>query len=55
MAKAGKKAPFGGYQISFKGCLDTLEAVMGDKPLAPSALPKKLWGYVKTKKLASKS
>ncbi len=55
MTKAGKKAPFGGYQVSFKGCLDTLEAVMGDKPMAPSEMTKKLWAYVKSRKLAGKA
>lgn len=49
MAKA-----FGGYSICFKGCTDTVEKVFGDKPLAPSEMTKKLWVYVKGKKLAGK-
>jgi hypothetical protein len=53
MAKA-KKAPFGGYSISFKGCSDTLEAVMGSTPIGPSEMTKKIWAYVKRKRLAKK-
>ncbi len=49
MAK-GKKA-FGGYAINFKGCHDTMTAVFGDKPIGPSEMTKKLWAYVKRKKL----
>jgi hypothetical protein len=52
MAK-GKKA-FGGYAINFKGCHDTMAAVFGDKPIGPSEMTKKLWVYVKRKKLAGK-
>jgi hypothetical protein len=53
MAK-GKKAAFGGYSISFKGAKDTLEAVFGSSPIGPSDMTKKLWAYVKRKKLAGK-
>jgi hypothetical protein len=53
MAKAGKKA-FGGYSINFKGCTDTMTSVFGDKPIGPSEMTKKLWAYVKRKKLAGK-
>jgi hypothetical protein len=53
MAKAAKKA-FGGYSISFKGCSDTLMSVFGDKPIGPSEMTKKLWAYVKRRKLAGK-
>lgn len=53
MAKA-KKPAFGGYSISFKGCTDTMEAVFGSAPIGPSEMTKKLWGYVKRKKLAKK-
>ena len=52
MAKA-KKA-FGGYSISFKGAQDTLESVFGSAPIGPSDMTKKLWAYVKRKKLAGK-
>ena len=53
MAK-GKKVAFGGYSIDFKGCHDTLMSVFGDKPIGPSEMTKKLWAYVKKKKLAGK-
>ena len=47
-----KKGAFGGYKVNFSGRQDTLEYVFGKRPLAPSAMTKKLWDYVKTKKLA---
>jgi hypothetical protein len=52
MAKS-KKA-FGGYSISFKGAKDSLESVFGSAPIGPSDMTKKLWAYVKRKKLAGK-
>ena len=48
------KKAFGGYAISFKGCDDSVESVFGSKPVAPSEMTKKLWAYVKSKKLAGK-
>jgi hypothetical protein len=51
---AKKKAAFGGYAINFKGCSDTMESVMGSAPIGPSEMTKKLWAYVKRKKLARK-
>ena len=52
MAK-GRKA-FGGYAISFKGCKDSMEKVFGGVAIGPSVMTKKLWAYVKRKKLAGK-
>ncbi|MEM7825186.1 MAG: hypothetical protein QXO27_04405 [Candidatus Aenigmatarchaeota archaeon] len=52
MAK-GKKA-FGGYSICFTGRKETMEQVFGKAPLAPSEMTKKLWKFVKDKKLAKK-
>ena len=49
-----KKAPFGGYAVSFKGCQDTLESVFGSAPMPPSGMTKRLWEYVKRRRLASK-
>jgi len=49
----GKK-PFGGYSISFRGRKETVEQVFGSAPLAPSAMTKKLWVFIKGKRLASK-
>ncbi len=54
MATAKKKAAFGGYTISFKGCTDTIEKVFGSAPIAPSQMTKKIWEYVKKNKLSSK-
>ena len=48
------KKPFGGYSISFKGRKETLEQVFGKAPLAPSAMTKKLWSFVKSRRLAGK-
>ncbi len=53
MAK-DKKAAFGGYSINFSGCDDTVTTVFGEKPIPPSEMTKKLWAYVKRKKLAAK-
>jgi chromatin remodeling complex protein RSC6 len=50
---AAKKA-FGGYSISFKGCTDSLEQIMGSTPIGPSEMTKKIWSYVKRKKLGKK-
>lgn len=49
-----KKKAFGGYSISFKGVKDSMEKVFGSSPLAPSEMTKKLWTFVKKKKLARK-
>ena len=53
MAKA-KKAAFGGYSINFKGAKDTMESVFGSTPIGPSDMTKKIWAYVKRKKLGAK-
>ena len=52
--KKGKKKAFGGYSISFAGQKATLEKVFGKSRLAPSQMTKKLWVYIKKKKLAKK-
>ncbi|VVB67039.1 Uncharacterised protein [Candidatus Norongarragalina meridionalis] len=46
------RKPFGGYTISFKGCDDTLQEVFGSSPITPSEMTKKIWAYVKRKKIA---
>jgi hypothetical protein len=48
------KKAFGGYSICFKGRKETMEQVFGSGKLAPSEMTKKLWKYVKGKKLAGK-
>ncbi len=57
MAKAaakGARKPFGGFSISFKGASDSLESVFGSTPIGPAEMTKKLWAYVKRKKLSAK-
>ena len=51
--KGGKKA-CGGFSISFKGCSDSLESVCGGTPIGPAEMTKKIWAYVKRKKLSGK-
>lgn len=51
---AKKKLAFGGYSINFKGCSDSMEKVMGAKPIGPSEMTKKILAYVKRKRLAKK-
>ncbi len=54
-AKAkGKRVAFGGFSINFKGASDTLESVFGSTPIGPAEMTKKLWAYVKRKKLSGK-
>ena len=52
-SRSGKKA-FGGFSISFKGAGDSLESVFGSSPIGPAEMTKKLWAYVKRKKLSGK-
>jgi hypothetical protein len=56
MAKAAAKGkkPFGGFSINFKGASDSLESVFGNSPIGPAEMTKKLWAYVKRRKLAGK-
>lgn len=49
---AKKRKAFGGYTISFKGRKETVEQVFGRAPLPPSKMTKKLWVFVKKKRLA---
>ena len=44
-----KKAAFGGYKIHPDAHLGK---IIGHKAVAPSEMTKKLWGYIKKKKLA---
>ena len=46
--------PFGGYTICFKGCDDSMESVFGGGKITPSEMTKKVWAYIKRKKLAGK-
>jgi len=49
-----KKLPFGGYAINFAGRKETVEQVFGDKPIAPSEMTKRIWKYIKSKKLGNR-
>ena len=48
------KKAFGGYTICFKGRKETVEQVFGSGKIAPSEMTKKIWAFVKSKKLAGK-
>jgi len=50
----GKKKPFGGYAISFSGREETMEEVFGKAKVTPSEMTKKIWKFIKAKRLASK-
>jgi len=49
MAKA---KPFGGYNIKFENCPETMEQVFGKKPLTPSEMTKVLWKFIKKHRLS---
>ena len=53
-ATTPKKVPFGGYEVCFKGCANTLESLFGSAPMPPSGMTKRLWDYVKRHRLATK-
>ena len=52
--KSGKKLAFGGYCISFAGRKETVEDVFGKGSVTPSEMTKKLWKFIKGKRLSSK-
>lgn len=52
--KGGKKKPFGGYAINFKGRKETMEQVYGSRPISPMDMTRKTWKFVKTKNLGKK-
>ena len=49
-----KKPAFGGYAINFAGRKETVEQVFGKKPITPSEMTKKIWGFVKSKSLSNR-
>ena len=49
-----KKKPFGGYAISFAGRKETVEEVFGRGKITPSEMTKKIWKFVKSKRLSSR-
>jgi len=54
MAAKAKRPAFGGFSITFKGCTDSVESVFGSAPIGPAEMTKKLWVYVKRKKISGK-
>ena len=53
-SKSKPKKAFGGYAINFAGRTETVEQIFGKKPVAPSEMTKKIWAFVKAKRLANK-
>jgi len=49
-----KKKPFGGYAISFSGRSETVEEVFGKAPVTPSEMTKRIWKFVKAKRLSNR-
>ena len=52
--KRKAKKPFGGYAISFKDRQESLEQVFGKTNITPSEMTKKLWKFIKSRKLSNK-
>ena len=52
--KRKAKKAFGGYSISFKNREESLEQVFGKANIAPSEMTKKLWKFIKNKRLGHK-
>lgn len=45
------RPPFGGMQISFRGCHETMEDVFGLGNLTPSEMTALLWRFIKREQL----
>ena len=52
--KRKAKKAFGGYSISFKNRNESLELVFGKPSITPSEMTKKLWKFIKKKRLGKK-
>ena len=52
--KRKAKKAVGGYSISFKNREESLEQVFGKANIAPSEMTKKLWKFIKKKRLGKK-
>ena len=52
--KRTTKKAFGGYSISFKNRPESLEVVFGKSNITPSEMTKKLWKFIKNKRLGHK-
>jgi chromatin remodeling complex protein RSC6 len=47
----GKKPAFGGYKIKPDA---NMAKIIGNKPVSPAEMTKKIWAYIKKKRLAKK-
>jgi len=54
MARKKSSKPFGGYNLVFIDCTETMEEVFGSKPITPSEMTKILWKYIKKWHLGGK-
>jgi len=52
--KRKTKKAFGGYSINFKNRKETIEQVFGKADIPPSQMTKKLWKFIKAKRLGHK-
>jgi len=52
--KRKTKKAFGGYSISFKNRDESLELIFGKGNIAPSEMTKRLWKFIKRKRLGHK-
>jgi len=52
--KRKAKKAFGGYSISFKNRVESLEQIFGKADIPPSEMTKKLWKFIKAKRLGHK-
>ena len=52
--KRKTKKAFGGYSISFKNRDESLEQIFGKANIAPSEMTKRLWKFIKRKRLGHK-
>ena len=52
--KRKAKKAFGGYSISFKNRVESLEQIFGKADIPPSEMTKKIWKFIKNKRLGHK-
>ena len=52
--KRKTKKAFGGYSVSFKNRVESLEQIFGRADIPPSEMTKKLWNFIKRKGLGHK-
>ena len=52
--KRKTKKMFGGYSVSFKNRVESLEQIFGRADIPPSEMTKKLWKFIKNKRLGHK-